>query len=102
MISDSIVYVDNSPIHGKGLFAKTFIPAGTVIGVAQGVPTSTDGDHVLWITEDDGFHVQCHLRYINHSDTANAAYYDNLEVCATRDIQVGEEITHNYGAGWEE
>jgi SET domain-containing protein len=96
------VYVADSPIHGKGLFAKTFIPSGTVIGVVQGRPTMTDGDHVLWISETSAIHVQCDLRYINHSDTPNAAYYDNLEVCTTRDVRPGEEITHDYGAGWEE
>jgi len=101
-MSDSIVYVDDSSIHGKGLFAKTFIPSGTVIGVAQGRPTTTDGEHVLWIDENDGFHIQCDLRYINHSDAPNAAYYDNLDVCAMRDIEAGEEITHDYGAGWED
>ncbi|UCC57014.1 MAG: SET domain-containing protein-lysine N-methyltransferase [Gammaproteobacteria bacterium] len=101
-MSDSIVYVDDSPIHGKGLFAKTFIPSGTVIGVARGSPTTTDGDHVLWIGENNGLHVLCDLRYINHSDAPNAAYYDNLDVCSTRNIEAGEEITHDYGAGWEE
>jgi len=99
-MSDSLVYVADSSIHGKGLFAKTFIPAGTVIGVVQGRPTTTDGEHVLWINGTDGFHVQCDLRYINHSDTPNAAYYDNLDVCALRDIEAGEEITHDYGPGW--
>ena len=100
-MSDSIVYVDDSSIHGKGLFAKTFIPSGTVIGVVQGPPTMTDGDHVLWISENKGVHVQCDLRHINHSDTPNASCYDNLEVCAIRDIKAGEEITHYYGANWE-
>jgi len=102
MTSDSFVYVDDSSIHGKGLFAKSFIPSGTVIGVVQGSPTTDNGDHVLWLDENCGFHVQCELRYINHSDTPNAVYYDNLEVCAIRDIQAGEEITHYYGADWEE
>jgi SET domain-containing protein len=100
-MSDANVYVADSPIHGKGLFAKTFIPAGTVIGVVQGRPTRTDGDHVLWIGENTGYQVQCELRYINHSDNPNAVYYDSLEVCALRDIQAGEEITHHYGAEWE-
>ena len=99
---DSIVYVDDSPIHGKGLFAKTFIPSGTLIGVVQGRPTTTDGDHVLWIDDHTGFQVQCILRYINHSDTPNAVYYDNLDVCAMRDIMAGEEITHNYDGSGEE
>ena len=102
MTSDPLVYVKDSSIHGKGLFAKSFIPSGTVIGVVQGSPTTTNGDHVLWIDENVGFHVQCDLRYINHSNTPNAVYYANLEVCAIRDIQAGEEITHYYGADWDE
>jgi SET domain-containing protein len=102
MMSDSIVYVADSPIHGKGLFARSFIPSGTVIGVVQGQPTTDDGDHVLWIDGKDGFHVQCDLRYINHSNTPDAAYHNTLEVCAIRDIHPGDEITHYYGADWEE
>lgn len=101
-MSDSRVYVDDSPIHGKGLFAKDFIPADTVIGIVQGEPTKTDGEHVLWVDDENGFLVQCDLRFINHSDTPNAAYYDDLEVCAMRDIEPGEEITHNYGEDWLE
>ena len=96
---NSLVYVDRSPIHGKGLFAKQHIPSGTVIGVVQGQPTTIEGDYVLWLSESSGVHVQCDLRYINHSDTPNAVYYDNLEVCAIRDIMAGEEITHNYLTG---
>ena len=99
---DSLIYVDESSIHGKGLFAKTFIPSGTVIGTLKGEHTTTDGDHVLWIDDKRGILVQCDLRYINHSDSPNAVYYDSLEVCAVKDINPGEEITHDYGAGWED
>ncbi|NHZ69749.1 MAG: SET domain-containing protein-lysine N-methyltransferase [Thermotogales bacterium] len=95
-MSDSIVYVDDSPIHGKGLFAKKFIPAGQLIDTVVGEPTTKDGDYVLWLDEKNGIHVQCDLRYINHSDTPNAVYFETLEVCAMHDIQAGEEITHNY------
>ena len=98
---NSIFYVDNIRIHGKGLFARTFINAGEVIGILEGEYTQTDGDHVLWLDENTGFRVRCDLRYINHSDTPNAAYYDNLEVCAVRDIRPGEEITHDYGLDWQ-
>ena len=101
-MSDNIVCVANSPIHGKGLFAKNFIPSGTVIGVVQGQPVTDDGDYVLWVDEVNAILVQCDLRYINHSDTPNVTFYDSLEVCAIRDIQAGEEITHHYGAGREE
>ena len=45
------------------------------------------------------FHVQCDLRYINHSDEPNAVYFDTLEVCALTDIAPGEEITHDYTDG---
>ena len=53
------------------------------------------------LDENNGIHVQCELRYINHSVEPNAAYFDNLEVCAVRDIAPHEEITHDYGAGWQ-
>jgi len=43
------IYVDDSPVHGKGLFARKYIGAGELIGVLDGVPTSSDGEHVLWL-----------------------------------------------------
>jgi SET domain-containing protein len=92
------VYVADSPIHGKGLFAATFIPAGEVIGALTGEYTTRDGDYVLWLDNQQGFLVHGDLRFINHSDKPNAVYYDTLEVCALRDIHHGEEITHDYGA----
>lgn len=91
------VKIKESPIHGKGLFADQDIKSGEVIGVVNGKPTDIDGSHVLWVDGIDGFEVTCDLRYINHSDSPNACYYDTLEVSAIRDIVVGEEITHNYG-----
>ncbi len=90
------VYVDDSPIHGKGLFARCDIPKGTVIGKVDGVAAKRNGPYVLWLDEGQGIRVRCDLRFINHSDRPNAAYYDTLEVIALRDISCGEEITHNY------
>lgn len=90
------VYVDESPIHGKGLFAASPIRAGALIGRINGIPTKRDGRYVLWISEDQGVRVRCHLRFINHSRRPSAIYYDTLEVVALRDIAPGEEITHNY------
>ena len=98
-INESLFYVDDSPIHGKGLFARKYIGAGEIIGILDCIPTSTDGEHVLWIDEDNGIHVRCDLRYINHSSEPNAVYYDTLEVCALTDIAPGEEITHDYLSG---
>ena len=93
---NKLVYVDDSPIHGKGLFAKHDIRKGTVIGRASGYPTNKDGTYVLWLDEGTAYHVECDFRFINHSDNANSAYYDTLEICALKDIEAGEEITHNY------
>jgi SET domain-containing protein len=89
-------YVAASLIHGKGLFAKTAIADGEVIGWLNGKPCSTDAAHVLWISERQGIEVLCDLRYINHSNDPNACYYDDLSVVALRDIEAHEEITHNY------
>ena len=95
----SLIYVADSPIHGKGLFSRKHIGAGEIIGVLNGAPTSTDGEHVLWLDAENGFHVKCDLRFINHSDEPNAVYYDTLEVWALTDIAPGEEITHDYQSG---
>jgi hypothetical protein len=72
------------------------IGTGKLIGVLDVVLTLTDGEHVLWIDESRGFHVQCDLRYINHSEEPNAVYFDTLEVWALTDIAPREEITHDY------
>ena len=95
-----LTYVGNSAIHGQGLFARQAIPKDTVIGYLQGKQTDKDGMHVLWIDHDTGFKVECDLRFINHADNPNACYYDDKSVVALRDIQAGEEITHNYEADW--
>ncbi|MFC1774321.1 SET domain-containing protein [Pseudomonadota bacterium] len=95
-MSNPKVFVDDSQIHGKGLFAKTFIPAGEEIGTIEGEYTESDGDYVLWVNDQTGILVESDMRYINHSDNPNAAYYDDLTVYALKDINPGKEITHNY------
>lgn len=91
-------YVAVSAIHGKGLFANMAIPGGAIIGWLEGKPSATDGDYILWISERQGIEVLCDLKYINHSNEPNACYYDDLSVVALRDIDPGEEITHNYSS----
>lgn len=95
-----ITYVKDSPIHGNGLFARTTIEKGDVIGHLEGRHTQQDGIYVLWLDHENGFEVCCNLKYINHSDSPNACYYDDKSVVALRDIKKGEEITHNYEADW--
>ena len=93
-------YVAESPVHGRGLFASRPIKEGEVLGKVEGKPTRVDGPHVLWMTENNGFKVSCDLRYINHSKSPNVAYYDDLTVVALRDINMDEEIVHDYGDDW--
>ena len=100
------LYVEESAIHGKGLFAKKKIKKGEHIGNIKTKPTKKkSGPYVLWLDEKERVKVTCHLRYINHSSSPNACYYDTLEVIALRDIEPGEEITHDYsgdGSEWGE
>ena len=98
---NQLTYISESKIHGRGLFARKSIHKGCIIGKVQGKPCTRDGTHVLWLTETEGLRVNCNLKFINHSDTPNACYYDDLTVVALRKIDRGEEITHNYAsADW--
>ena len=100
-MSEQKFYVKESAIHGKGLFASEDIQKGETIGSIKYNPTDEDGPYVLWV-EDKGILVECDLKYINHSDKPNACYCEDLDVIALSDICKGEEITHDYGADWEE
>lgn len=91
-----LFYVSRSSIHGRGLFAATRIGAGQVIGRVRGVPTRRNGPHVLWLSEKRALRVTCDLRFINHSESPNAKYYDDGQVVAIKAIRPHEEITHDY------
>ena len=99
-----LVYVKDSAIHGKGLFARKSIKAGELIGEIEGTPVNMDGPYVLWLDEEmrEAIEVENVFKYINHNGTPNACYYDDLTVVAIRDIQQDEEITHHYGEAWEQ
>jgi len=93
---ENLVYVAASTLHGKGLFARVPIQTGEIIGWIEAEPANKNGPHVLWVSAKKGLKVNCCLRYINHADDPNACYYDDGSVMALRDIETGEEITHNY------
>ena len=92
-----------SPIHGKGVFAKESIGEGTVIGVYEGPEVERDGAYVLWVECDDGsfygIEGRNELRYLNHSSSPNADF-DDEELSAVRAIAPGDEITLHYGDAW--
>lgn len=102
-MSKSKVYVGDSNIHGKGVFAKEKISKGDIIGRIKSRATrKTEGPYILWLDDGDKrCEVTCDLKYINHSGKPNAVYYNDLTVVALNTIIEGEEITHHYGADWD-
>lgn len=96
--------VQRSPIHGRGLFATRTIRKGEAIGRYDGPEVSEDGDHVLWVYDEDeereyGIEGRNELRFVNHSGRPNANF-DGRVLLALRRIRRGEEITHHYGKDW--
>ena len=103
----SLIDIRESAIHGRGLFAAKFIPAGASLGLYEGprvTEDADDGPHVLWVWVDDetmvGIDGENELRYVNHSTDPNVEF-QGPELTALRDIERGEELTHHYGEGWE-
>lgn len=102
-VRHDLVSVQTSDIHGKGLFARQRLPAGTVLGVLKTKPARRNGPYVLWL-DDDGeerHRVLCELRYINHGRPANVAYYDDLTVVTLKAVKAGQELLHDYGEDWD-
>lgn len=88
-----------SPIHGTGCFARRPLTAGEFIGTFTGPAVRDDGEHVLWASLDGrrwtGRLGTSLLRYLNHSDTPNAAFA-GFDLYAVAAIGAGEEITIDY------
>lgn len=104
-------YISTSSVHGKGVFAGEFIPAGTVVGKYKSrlVSSDTDHPHVLVVyDEDTGEELEWHLgtnkfRYVNHSSRPNLEMVDEtLEFVALRHIAAHEELTWYYGDEFEQ
>jgi uncharacterized protein len=121
MVPDSI-RVGRSSLHGRGLFARDFIPQGQRIieylgkritkaqaqqrederlaRAAAGRPASVfifelNGTHDL----DGGFRGNP-ARFINHSCAPNCEAEQSrgrIWIVARRDIAIGEELTYDYG-----
>ena len=108
---EDFFYVEDSNIHGLGLFAKAEIEKGDYLGEYDGphIEHEDDNDsHVLWAEMEDGRWIgrdgQNILRYLNHS-TNPCCEFEGFELYAIRDIAPGEELTIDYGedpAGWDE
>ena len=99
------VEVRNSPIHGRGVFARRRFRSDAYIATFEGRRTERDGMHVLWVIEDDGSETGIEgrnaLRYLNHSRSPNAEFR-GPDLHALRNIQPGQEITFHYGDAWDD
>ena len=105
--SNPLCYVADSPVHGRGLFARYNIPAGTRIGHYDGPETQQNGMHVLWVEAQEGsddewigYNGNNELRFLNHARPPNGEM-DGLELFAGRSIHADEEITIDYGEDFE-
>ena len=93
MSSHSIV-IRPSPIHGKGVFARTKLSAGQKIAYFKGDEIDHDTRYTLVL---DGKRIEPtgKLRYLNHSCAPNAHFFGRWLV-TSRDIFHGEEIAIDY------
>jgi hypothetical protein len=91
--SHSIV-IQQSPIHGKGVFARTKLSAGQKIAYFEGYEIDHDTRYSLGL---DGKRIEPtgKLRYLNHSCAQNA-HFRGRWLVASRDISHDEEITVDY------
>lgn len=98
----TIVYVADSGIHGRGLFAARRIARDEYIGTFSGPRARRNATHVLWVCASDdedsavGRSGRNILRFVNHAAGSNAAF-EGFDLYATRAIRCDEEITIDYG-----
>ncbi len=98
----SVIEVQQSSIHGLGVFARTAFRPGDYIGTYWGTKATEVTPYTLHVQNEDGtlFLIEGRnlLRYINHSESPNAEF-DDIHLFARRNIKEGEEITFDYSAG---
>lgn len=95
----NLLTVASSSIHGRGVFARRSIPAGTYLGTYDGEKARRDGKFVLWVEEDGRTTARqgrAPLKFLNHSGEPNCCF-DGFDLFAGRDIDAGEELTFDYG-----
>lgn len=101
---DVDIEIKNSPVSGRGVFAKRLIKKGETIFHWNPIVLTKDEmlklpkverDHYLDTEDDKYLWMQPPERYMNHSCNANTRVDGRSDV-ACRDIQRGEEITSDY------
>ncbi|GBD88917.1 SET domain protein [bacterium BMS3Abin03] len=110
---ENFVYVDNSGIHGKGIFTSANIPKGykimdikgEVINGKECERREDEEDNVYIFWNGDNCYIDTvktkKIKYINHNCDFNCDVVENdkdeLMLIAYRDIKAGEELTIDYG-----
>ncbi len=102
-----LIYVRESPQHGRGVFATGLIAAGTALITFRGPLLRREQvdfqDYHLQVGDDlylgpsggaDDF--------VNHSCAPNGGFADGLVLRALRDIAANEEITWDYSCAIDE
>ena len=97
------IEVRESPVHGRGVFARRRLRRGQHVGRFEGEPTTQNGTYVLWLIDEAGNETGIRgrnaLRFLNHGRPANAEFVGD-ELYALRNVQPGAEILIDYGEAW--
>lgn len=103
------VEVRLSPIHGKGLFARAFIPKGTVVWWIDGSELLYDVEGYARLPletrnlcyENRGVYILSIEggEYINHCCEPNVGWLTDERFVTLRDVQPDEELTYDYATG---
>lgn len=109
---EQFIYVENSPIHGKGIHTSVFIPKGSNILVIQGEVISGDecerreieenNVYIFWNGDNYIDAVKTEkIKYVNHNCDSNCEVQDrdanSLRLVAAKDIHPEDELTIDYG-----
>lgn len=105
--------IKHSNIHGLGVFAEEKLKKGDIIwkfqpGFDQVISSDAYNqlppiaknciDHFGYYNKEEGGYILCgdDARFTNHSNTPNMELFDEISSVATKDINIGDEITENY------
>lgn len=114
--NNKYIQLTNSPIQGRGIFAKTDIPCGTEIieyvgkrltkrqSDKQLEALAGSGKHIYTFALNDQYDIDGDVdynlaKYINHSCQPNCYTHTDEEkiwIVAKRDILKGEELSYDY------
>ncbi|MFA5806235.1 MAG: SET domain-containing protein [Melioribacteraceae bacterium] len=110
LLFEKYIEVKESPVHGKGLFAKIDIPEEEVLSIIKGEfidgfecvrREEEDNSYIFWHCDDNYIDVKNEsMKFINHDCDPNCYVNDGDETTLTlisiRQIKSGEEISIDY------